>query len=86
MKNEVRCERNEKSCKSCSRSSLLDQFQDRETNHVDGRNSYDLLIYYMFYFMKFKDPLSMRLRTWRVEGGEAGVLEFLHHEEDELHL
>ena len=37
--NEVRGERNEKSCKSCSRSSLLDQFQDRETNHVDGRNS-----------------------------------------------
>ena len=54
--NEVRGERNEKSCKSCSRSSLLDQFQDRETNHVDGRNSYDLLIYYMFYFMKFNDP------------------------------
>jgi len=22
---------------------------------------------------------SMRLRTWRVEGGEAGVLKFLHH-------
>jgi len=54
--NEVRGERNEKPCRSCSRSSLLDQFQDRETNHVDGRDSYDLLIYYMFYFMEYKDP------------------------------
>ena len=54
--NEVRGERNEKSCKSCTRSSPLDQFQDRETNHVDGRDSYDLLIYYMFYFMEYKDP------------------------------
>ena len=54
--NEVRRERNDKSCKSCSQSSLLDQFQDRATNHVDGRDSYDVLIYYMFYVMEYKDP------------------------------
>jgi len=66
--NEVRGERNEKSCKSCSRSSLLDQFQDRETNHVDGRNSYDLLIYY---FHEVQRPLKYAIEDVAGGGGRG---------------
>jgi len=79
----VRGERNEKSCKSCSRSSLLDQFQDRETNHVDGRNSYDLLIYY---FHEVQRPLKYAIEDVAGGGGRGWGSRISTSREDELHL
>ena len=74
--NEVRRERNEK---SCSQSSLL-LYNSRWRNKSRRwpRQLQFVGVLYV-YFMEYKDPGSMRLRTWRMEGGEAGVLEFLHH-------